>query len=330
MHPSHPANSIPITRNWAVTGLVILAITAGPLGAIAQEHTGTDQGVATYRFRLAVDEVSLSFHAADAHGLPVNDLKLDELKLLDNGRPPRRVLSFHLTQDSPLRAAILLDTSASMDNNLDGNKAIALLYAQRLLKQTSDQAFVMDFGYISKILQSWTTDPRALVAGIRQVVAGRENPLGGTAMFDATFRACFNEFGKVDHAASGNFVLLFTDGEDNASHTALQEVVDICQHSNTSIYSFRSESNPRHYSPGREILAELAAQTGGRVFAEDDTEAAIDKDLGVIEADLRNQYRLVYNPAVIKHDGSFHHIQLHGPERVDSINARSGYYAPVQ
>jgi hypothetical protein len=47
-----------------------------------------------------VDEVSLTFHAADAHGLPVNDLKLDELRVLDNGRSPRRIVAFHSLREA--------------------------------------------------------------------------------------------------------------------------------------------------------------------------------------------------------------------------------------
>jgi len=30
----------------------------------------------------------------------------------------------------------------------------------------------------------------------------------------------------------------------------------------------------------------------------------------------------------LKHDGTFHRIELHGPDRVEAISVRSGYYAP--
>jgi Ca-activated chloride channel homolog len=76
-------------------------------------------------------------------------------------------------------------------------------------------------------------------------------------------------------------------------------------------------------------LTELASETGGRVFHDTGSEAGVYSDLRVIEADLRNQYRLVYKPAALKHDGSFHHIELKVPERVTSIITRSGYYAPA-
>jgi len=311
---------------WIVCFLLILAICIQPCRAGAQANGALTESPEVYRLKVAVDEVSLTFHAADGHGLPVNDLKLDELSLLDNGKSPRRIIEFHALKDLSLRAGILIDTSESMQQHVSDNRTISIKFAQRLLRQQTDQVFVMDFGYISKILLPWTSDPAALVGGIHQVVAGRENPLGGTAMFDTIFRACFNVFGSVDHAASGNFILLFSDGDDNASHTSLEEVVDICQRANTAIYAFRAEPSPSLSSTGPRALADLAAQTGGRVFSGDDSESAIDEDLRTIEADLRNQYRIIYNPAELKHDGSFHRIDLKAPERVESVSIRSGYY----
>jgi VWFA-related protein len=317
-----------LRRTWIVYCLLILAFCILPRRACAQANGAPVETAEAYKLKVAVNEVSLTFHAADAHGLPVNDLKLEELSLLDNGKPPSRILEFHPLEDMSVRAGILIDTSDSMQQDVSADRAISIKFAQRLLRQQSDKAFVMDFGYLSKITQTWTHEQTALAAGIHQVVTGRENPLGGTAMLDAIFRACFNVFGSNDHATSGNFILLFSDGDDNASHTSLEEVVDICQRSNTAIYAFRAEPVPSFFSFGPKTLAELAAETGGRVFPSDDSEAGIDSDLRIIEADLRNQYRLIYNPAELKHDGSFHRIQLKTPERVESVNIRLGYYDP--
>jgi Ca-activated chloride channel homolog len=296
-------------------------------GADAQTNAALAPGVGPYGLSVSVDEVDLSFHAADAHGLPVNDLKLEELSLLDNGRPPAKILAFESLQDLPIRAGILLDTSTSMDEHRAGDRAIAMQYAQRLLRQQTDRAFVMGFGYLAEVPQPWTASPAALTAGIRSVARAGQGGMGGTAIFTAIYQACLNQFGRIDHAASGNFILLFSDGEDNASHAYLEQAVDICQHTNTAIYAFRAESKSG-LSSGPKTLAELAAKTGGRVFFDDDSAAVIDNDLRTIEADLRNQYRLLYKPAELKHDGAYHRIDLKGPERVDSIVIRSGYYAP--
>src|ERR1700691_3380622 len=162
----------------------------------------------------------------------------------------------------------------------------------------------MEFGYSAKIVQPWTSEPLTLSAVIGSVRAGRENPLPGTAIFDTLYQTCLSEFGNSDHAATGNLILLFSDGEDNAGQTTLENVVNACQHTNTAIYAFRSAPASGLLSSGSKNLAELASQTGGRVFAASATDAEIDSDLGTIEADLRNQYRLVYKPAEWKHDGS--------------------------
>ena len=108
---------------------------------------------------------------------------------------------------------------------------------------------------------------------------------------------------------------------------SMKEVVDACQRTSTAIYSFRAEPKESLFSGSGTTLTELAAQTGGRVFHDNGSEEDIYEDLRVIEDDLRSQYRLIYKPAGLKHDGSFHRIELKAPERVDKITIRSGYYA---
>jgi VWFA-related protein len=313
---------------WTICTLLVLAMLTHARRADSQGNAANVPDEGSIRFRVPVDEVSLTFHAADAHGLPVNDLKRNELNLLDNGKPPRRVLDFHVQLDFPIRAGILMDTSESTEKNLSGDRAIAGKIAQRLLRQPTDQAFVLAFGYISTVTQTWTGDQAAVAAGVRNAIAGRENPLGGTAIFDAVFRACHSEFGAVDHAAGGNFIVLFSDGEDNASHGDIRLAVDTCQHANTAIYVFRAEP-VLNSSSGPKNLMELASETGGRVFHDNDSEAGIEEDLRIIEAERRNQYVLVYKPAELRHDGSFHRIELSGPDRAERIAVRSGYYAPA-
>jgi Ca-activated chloride channel family protein len=295
----------------------------------SQTNPAPAQSAPTYGLNIAVDEVSLTFHAVDSNGLPINDLKLGELSLLDNGRPPRRILSFQLLQDFPIRAGILMDTSESMEESLPGNGAIASKYVQAVLRQQTDQAFVMDFGKQWIVMRPWSSDARALTTGIRKVTGTGGSSMGGTAIFDAVFGACLYQFGKIDHAASGNFILLFSDGQDNASHVSLQEAVDMCQRTHTAIYSFRTDAKSSFGSSGPTTLEELASEKGGRVFHDNGSEAGIYSDLRIIEGNLRNQYRLVYKPAELKRDGSFHRIELKVPERVDSIILRSGYYAPA-
>jgi hypothetical protein len=74
----------------------------------------------------------LTFHAKDTHGLPINDIKKDEIRLWDNGVAPRRVVAFDSLLDRPIRIGFLLDTSESMQYSLPGNKVIAGRYAEQV------------------------------------------------------------------------------------------------------------------------------------------------------------------------------------------------------
>jgi Ca-activated chloride channel homolog len=318
-----------ITCSLITCSLIVLAILLNAPRIDSQTTFAEQQNAQPYGLRVSVDEVVLTFHAADAHGLPINDLKLDELTLSDNGKPPRKILAFQSLQDLPLRAGILIDTSDSMAPDLTSDAVISTKYTQRLLRQPTDQAFILKFSALSEITQPWTSDTNALAAGIRRSALTRTSQIRGTALLNAIYQACLNQFGHIDHPGTGNFILLFSDGEDNTGNASLKNAVDACQHANTAIYAFRP-SPKSSFSTGPKTLADLASETGGRVFNIQDSDEEIDSDLAAIEADLRDQYRLIYRPADLIHNGSFHRIALKTPERVANLSIRSGYYAPFR
>jgi Ca-activated chloride channel homolog len=275
---------------------------------------------------VAVDEVSLTFHASDDRGQPVNTLSPADLTIYDNLKPPRKILGFKLLRDQPVRAGILLDTSESMGTAIGRSRTVAAEYVHRLLRPQTDQAFIEDFGSISRITQPWTGDSRALSVGIGDAIPGPSNPRGGTAIFDTLYSTCLYQFGKSDHPSSGNVILLFTDGVDNSSHVDLKSTVDICQRANTAIYIFSPEQQVP--STGRANVSRLTSETGGRVFLLDESDGEIRRDLDRIDADARNEYWLVYRPADLKRDGSLHSIYVGTSRPGTAIDVRAGYYAP--
>ncbi len=308
-------------------GLFAAALLARGSAGVTQTTPSTAQNAPEYSLRVKVDEVVLTFHASDANGRPVNDLQLDELRLLEDGETTGTIVGLQSQQDLPVRAGLLLDTSASMQSHRVQDRLIAMDYARKAMRQTTDAAFVMNFGHSVTLMQPWTHDGEALALAAREIAprVGTD----GTGLFDAIFEACHGQFGGIDHAASGNFLLLFTDGEDNASFTTLQAAVDMCQRNSTAIYAFRAGGQDAGGSIGPATLARLTQETGGRVFPDDDPLERVDADLKTIDADLRNQYRLIYRPAALKHDGVFHPIVLLGPDRLANVTMRNGYYAPV-
>ena len=245
------------------------------MGTVLVKGTGIDSkphlsGLQVQTHQL--NEVSLTFHAEDAQGHPVNNLKLDDLIIYDNYKPPRKLLVFRSLPDIPIHAGLILNTSESMQEPISHARRVAIEYVQRLLRPRVDRAFSEDFGYVSRITQTWTGDRTALAAGIGEATMGIDNPRGGTALFETLYSACLYQFGKSDLPASGNVILLFTDGEDNTGHIDLKSVVDTCQRTNTSIYAFRPPTLESG-SSGPRNLAVLTSQTGGRVFDIDESEA---------------------------------------------------------
>jgi len=276
-----------------------------------------------------VDEVALTFNALGSNGLPISDLKADEIQIRDNGVAPRRIVAFDELMNRPIRVGILLDTSESMRDVLPASKAIANEYAKRLFRQRTDAGFVSSFGYGSEVLRSWIDDPAQVIEGI-QMAGGRQNLQAGTALFGALFRACSYSSDKVDPTATGNLILLFSDGDDNAGLTSMEEAARACQSRNTKVFAFLPRLSPDRVSTGPRALRELVAKTGGRVFRAEEAPEIIWAELQEIDSEMRSQYRLVYSPPDFKHDGTFHEIELQPPDRVSRIVVRSGYFAPRQ
>lgn len=318
------------------SGIILLALPVVALGSLmahskaaagAQEMQATPVSAGGGPLRVNVDEVVVMFHATDAIGATVRGLKAGDIRVRDNGVAPRRVVAFDELVDRPVRVGILLDSSESDRQALASNKAIAQKFATSLLRIGKDEAFVSSFGYGSSVLQSWTGDPMKVMRGIASA-SERADARGGTALFNTIFRACAYSFEQADPEATGNFILLFSDGEDNAGLTSPDEAARSCQRSNTAVFAFLSGPAINRDSTGPQALRELASKTGGRVFRADESEEAIWLDLTEIESETRNQYRLVYDPADLKHDGAFHEIELQPPDRVSKVVVRSGYFAP--
>src|SRR5271166_3529838 len=104
-------------RQIWTNSLLALALLADSHQAGSQANAAA-QSASPLSFNVSVDEVSLTFHAADQRGLPVTNLKLSDLTIYDNYKPPRKILVFQSQRDAPVRVGILLDTSESMEGSI--------------------------------------------------------------------------------------------------------------------------------------------------------------------------------------------------------------------
>jgi VWFA-related protein len=310
-------------RIYAIAACTAIVLISGQtaLSQNAAQSTTEDQ---PFTLKVPVNEVNVMFHAADSKGVPLEHLKRDDMQLLDNGKRQNRLVAFHEYRDLPIRVGFLLDNSPSMQPELDRSQAIATELIKDFFRANSDRAFTMGFGIDSRLTRDWTQDADAVSAGIGQALSTEADERDGTAIFDAIYKACRDKFTADASARSGNFILLFTDGEENSSHIWESEAVDMCQRARTAIYVFTSGWKTRA-SRGQEIIEDLVAKTGGRIFFE--KKESVHDALAATVSDMRYQYELVYAPAGLKRDGSFHQVQLRCAVPHSQIQARSGYYA---
>ena len=93
----------------------------------------------------------------------VTDLTQDDFEVFEDGA--KQQITFFARGQQPIALAVLLDTSASMDERLPTAQEAAIGFARRL--KTDDAMEVIDFDSQVHILQTFTADQAALEKAIR-------------------------------------------------------------------------------------------------------------------------------------------------------------------
>jgi len=291
---------------------------AEPAGQQADEN-------AVPTLRLGVNEVNLIFTVTDKHGRYIPNIQQSDFALLDDGRAPASVNSFHQQINLPLRVGILIDTSTSIHTRFQFEQQSAIEFLLNILKAMSDRAFVMGFDSTPTVEQNWTNNLDALETGVNRMTPG-----GGTALFDAVYTAC--RYKLLDESRGQEpvrkAIVLISDGDDNQSRVYQDEAVKECQRADTILYSISTNWTPSR-GAGDKVLTQLAEDTGGQVFFPASVED-MSQSFHNIEVELRSQYALTYTPADFKDDGRFRPIYLYCLDRHYIARTRKGYFAPRQ
>src|SRR5947209_17423514 len=138
-----------------------------------------------------VNEVNVLFIATDKHGKFVRDLNQKDFTILDDHKPPQAILNFRRETDLPLHMGLLIDVSGSVDSRFDFEQGAATAFLQHTLRVGFDKAFVLGFNNHSVLAQDFTDNVSLLSASVKKMHDG-----GGTALYDAVYRACKEKFLK--------------------------------------------------------------------------------------------------------------------------------------
>jgi len=292
---------------------------ASPSPSAAQ--TPADQTEPT--IKIIANEVNLIFTVTDKHGRYIPDLKLSDFALLDDGRAPERVTSFHQQINLPLRVGVVIDSSTSIRSRFQFEQQSASEFLMQTLKPKTDRAFVMDFDQTPTVDADWTNDLDKLETGVNRI-----RPGGGTALFDAVYTACKDKLLDVARGQEPvrKAMVLISDGDDNQSRVRIDEAVKECERAETVIYAISTNWTPSR-GKGDDVLTKMSTETGGQVFFPPSVEEMSNSFHSIQEA-LRSQYALAYVPADFKANGLFRPIYLYCNDRKYQVLARKGYFAP--
>jgi Ca-activated chloride channel homolog len=301
------------------------ALIAPPRGGAADlPRSAPRAGDEQFIYSTQVDEVNVVFTVTDRRGRFVKDLTQDDIRVLDDEKPPSAIIHFTRETDLPLRVGLLVDASNSIRDRFRFQQEAAIEFLNRVVRRGYDQAFVLGFDSTAEITQDFTDDTNDLSDGIRML-----RPGGGTALYDALFYAARDKLGQLDDDyQTRRAIVLLSDGDDNQSRVTREEAIDMALRAEVVVYAISTNVSGVK-SRGDRVLERIAEATGGRVFfpfrLRDVANALED-----IQAELRSQYAVAYRPAEFEADGRFRTIEILTDNRRLQVRARRGYYAPQQ
>jgi Ca-activated chloride channel family protein len=262
---------------------------------------------------MEVQYVELYTAVLDRQNRPVAGLARNDFKVLEDG-VEQQLTRFEKVENLPIHVAVLLDTSASMEESLPAARDAALRFFQQAITP-KDRAALIPFNDRPTLAVKMTNRTEDLAAGLAGLKAER-----GTSLYDSIVFSLFYFNGIKGQRA----LLLLSDGKDENSKFDFEKTLDFARRAGVSIYTIGLDI-PRTELETRRVLKTLAEETGGRhFFVKDATELAPIYDQ--IQTELRSRYFLAYQSTNTNRDLKFRSVEV----KVDRPGAEAktlrGYY----
>ncbi len=227
------------------------------------------------------------------------ELTSEDIVVKESGRPRAvdRVIS---ADESPLRIALVLDASSSMDEHILDVQEAAIRFVESQFEDR-DRIMTVAFNQSARII--WPTNDRRLIErAILEI-----QPRGNTALHDAMTIALL----QIPSPGSRRALVVFSDGMDTNSLLSAGDVAEVARRSGVPIYvlSLRPTIGPHTPRSGRSAvmiptpyevvrreqgrLRRLTRSTGGKTFNLDSLEK-LESIFAEIGEDLRKQSLVIY------------------------------------
>jgi Ca-activated chloride channel family protein len=281
-------------------------------------------------FRASIDLVALSVVVTNQQQQFVKGLTATDFAVYEDG--VQQDVSFFAASQVPLDLALLVDTSASMQDKMETMQEAALGFLATL--HEGDRAAIVDIKDSVRVAYPLGPNLAAANAAVRATTAR-----GGTALYNGLYVA-LKEMVK-QRKANGDVrrqaIAVLSDGEDTASLVGYEDVMQIAKQSGITIYTITLKSEyavkqasvngRRYFSQAEFAMKALAQETGARAFFPTHI-SELAGVYGSIATELANQYAIGYSPKNGRRDGAFRRVIVRVADRPEvRTRTRTGYVA---
>jgi len=290
------------------------------------------------KFSTEVKVVNVLANVHAKNGEIIRDLTKDDFALTEDGRP-QTIRYFSSETELPLTLGLMVDTSMSQRRVLDAERIASYSFVENVLREGTDQVFIVQFDLGVDIRQKLTSSRRVLQSALAQVDTPSIQRLelqrgGGTLLYEAVAVAARD----VMRPLTGRKALIvLSDGVDTGSDIPLTTAIEEAQRSDTLVYGIVF-SDANAYGTllgpllggggpdGRGVLMRLSRETGGRCF-EVSKHLSIEEIFRAIQDELRSQYNLGFVSDVPVRISGFRRLQLTARNKGLVVQAQSRYWA---
>ncbi len=294
-----------------------LAAAVAVAACLAAAPEAAQQG----KFKVSTNTVAIYATVTDADKRLVPDLVEDDFEVYDNGK--LQTLTSFDNKPLPITVVVMLDSSGSMTLALDLVKAAAEQFLMRMLPD--DQGLVGAFNDKIQFLPDAVTGSRdELIRSLRDLDFGYP-----TRLYDAIGES----MSQLKGIPGRKVVLVFTDGDDNASKVGAGEITDRARAEDVMIYSVGLENE--YFNGQRRVrsspdrgLRRLSEETGGGFFLLKKT-TELGPTFTRVAQELHSQYVLGFTPQVL--DGKIHKLEVRIKQKPSmAARARKSYVASAE
>ncbi|HEY0404303.1 MAG TPA: VWA domain-containing protein, partial [Pyrinomonadaceae bacterium] len=289
--PPHPSAS-PLARLLLAVCLLLL-----PFQATAQQSQDDDDVV-----RINSDLVVMNVTVLDAQGKYVHGLRRSDFKIFEDGKEQSAdIISTFSIEETPFAAAILLDTSGSMESRMSLARSAAIRFLDGL--RSDDVAAVYKFDSEIERIQDFSPsrDLAPLAFGLRAN--------GQTALYDAMTRAAHDLSERPEKRRA---IVVLSDGMDTRSSASVEKALNQALAAQATIYAVDMSAGNGPNSGGQQsaaVLRNFAAKSGGRFISTPGGQALREAFAGIVE-ELSNQYTIGYRPTNRTRDGKWRTLEV--------------------